>query len=275
MGQKRKRLDVLLAERGLFTSRSAARAAVMAGLVSVEGRQVDKPGTLVDAAAEIIVKELPRYVSRGGLKLEKALTVFGIDLSGRVAMDVGASTGGFTDCMLQHGARRVYSVDVGYGQLDWRLRQDERVISLERTNIRYLDPEVLSEPLQFAAVDVSFISLELVLPVLQRLQVPEIAALVKPQFEVGRGQVGKKGVVRDPAAHLAVLQKIAALAVELGYDVAGGTFSPIRGPEGNIEYLLHLLAAEAPGADKADLAAVVADAHQALTEKRKPDLSEE
>ena len=245
MGQKRKRLDVLLAERGLFTSRSAARAAVMAGLVSVEGRQVDKPGTLVDAAAEIIVKELPRYVSRGGLKLEKALTVFGIDLSGRVAMDVGASTGGFTDCMLQHGARRVYSVDVGYGQLDWRLRQDERVISLERTNIRYLDPEVLSEPLQFAAVDVSFISLELVLPVLQRLQVPEIAALVKPQFEVGRGQVGKKGVVRDPAAHLAAA-KIAALAVELGYDVAGVTFSPIRGPEGNIEYLLHLLAAEAP-----------------------------
>lgn len=276
MGKERKRLDIVLAERGLFSSRSAARAAVMAGLVSVEGQLVDKPGTQVTANAVVTVKELPRYVSRGGLKLEKAIAAFPIDLTGKVAMDVGASTGGFTDCMLQNGARRVYSVDVGYGQLDWRLRQDSRVVSMERTNIRYLEAQDLAETVQFASIDVSFISLELVLPVLQRLQVPEIVALVKPQFEVGKGRVGKKGVVRDPVAHLEVLQKVAALAVELGYEVAGLSFSPIRGPEGNIEYLLHLLlSANAAVASELDFAATVAEAHQQLTEKRKPAADEE
>ncbi|HZK25435.1 MAG TPA: TlyA family RNA methyltransferase [Oscillospiraceae bacterium] len=272
MGKERKRLDTLLAERALFVSRSAARAAVMAGLVSVDGQQVDKPGTQVTANVAVTVKELPRYVSRGGLKLEKALAAFQIELAGRTAMDVGASTGGFTDCMLQQGAEKVYSVDVGYGQLDWRLRQDSRVVNLERTNIRYLEAEALAEAVQFASIDVAFISLALVLPTLQRLQVPEIVALVKPQFEVGKGRVGKKGVVRDPADHLAVLQKVASLAVELNYDVAGVSYSPIRGPEGNIEYLLHLLAATdaAAIAKEIDFAATVAEAHQELTEKRKP-----
>ena len=266
MGTERKRLDLLLVERGLFVSRSTARAAIMAGLVTVDGKKIDKPGTQIPSDAAIQVTELPRYVSRGGLKLEKALKVFEIDLRGRVAMDVGASTGGFTDCMLQKGASKVYSIDVGYGQLDWRLRQDNRVVVLERTNIRHFDPASLVEAVQFAAVDVSFISLALVLPALKNLKIPEIVTLVKPQFEVGKGRVGKKGVVLDPAAHLEVLKKIAAIAVELGYSVVGVDFSPIRGPEGNIEYLLHLLAESEPKAVAVQtIRETVAVAHQTLS----------
>ncbi|MCR3922713.1 MAG: TlyA family RNA methyltransferase [Firmicutes bacterium] len=266
MGTERKRLDLILVERGLLVSRSAARATIMAGLVTVDGQRVDKPGTLVSQVALVAVKELPRYVSRGGLKLEKALDAFAIDLYGRVAMDVGSSTGGFTDCMLQNGAVKVYSVDVGYGQLDWRLRQDIRVVSMERTNIRYLDQETIEEPLQFATIDVSFISLALVLPVLRQLAVPEIVALVKPQFEVGKGRVGKKGVVRNPADHVEVLQNVAVVAENLGYQVAGVNFSPIRGPEGNIEYLLHLQ--DQPQAQEEaafDFAQIVEKAHSMLT----------
>ena len=268
MAAKRKRIDLLLAERGLFPSRSAARAAIMAGVVYVNGEKVDKPGAQVTGSEEIVVRELPRYVSRGGLKLERALRVFKIDLAGRTALDVGASTGGFTDCMLQHGAARVYSVDVGYGQLDWRLRQDRRVVVLERTNVRYLSAEDIGEEVSFAGVDVSFISLTLVLPVLRRLGVPEAVLLVKPQFEIGKGRVGKKGVVREPQDHLEVLRKVAAAARDLGYAVLNTTFSPLRGPEGNIEYLLHLKDRGEEGTDmQPDFAAVVREAHRQLAEK--------
>ncbi|NLP37108.1 MAG: TlyA family RNA methyltransferase [Firmicutes bacterium] len=267
MAPERKRIDLLLAEKGLFPSRSAARAAVMAGLVYVDGQKVEKPGTQVSSRAALEIKELPRYVSRGGLKLEKALREFAIDLTGRVAIDVGASTGGFTDCMLQHGAQKVYSIDVGYGQFDWRLRQDERVVLMERTNIRYLPPEAIKEPVHFAAIDVSFISLELVLPVIQKLVVPEVVTLVKPQFEIGKGRVGKKGVVRDPKDHLEVLQKVAGIAMDLGYVAVNVTYSPIRGPQGNIEYLLHLLQDPPTPAKNLDFAQIIALAQQNLTEK--------
>jgi 23S rRNA (cytidine1920-2'-O)/16S rRNA (cytidine1409-2'-O)-methyltransferase len=267
MGTERTRIDQLLAERGLFSSRTAARAAVMAGLVTVNGKKVDKPGTAVAKDAAVDVRELPRYVSRGGLKLEKALAAFSLQPAGRIAMDVGASTGGFTDCMLQNGATRVYSVDVGYGQLDWRLRQDPRVVSMERTNIRYLTPEDLPQQPDFATVDVSFISLALVLPVLKKLGVGEVLALVKPQFEVGKGRVGKKGVVRDKSDHIDVLNKVADAAASAGYHLQGVTYSPVRGPEGNIEYLFHLGSAP-PGDDTTlDFTAVVNAAHNELSEK--------
>lgn len=239
MAAERKRLDVLLTERGLFNSRSAARSTVMAGLVMVDGVKLDKPGTQVDADARVTVREMPRYVSRGGVKLEKALRAFEIDVAGKIVLDVGSSTGGFTDCLLQAGAERGYSVDVGYGQLDWRLRQDPRVVSLERTNIRYLSHRQIPEQVALASVDVSFISLTLVLPILKKFSIPEVVALVKPQFEVGKGRVGKKGVVREPRDHQAVLEKIAAAAEKEGYRSAGLTFSPLRGPEGNIEYLFY------------------------------------
>ena len=265
MGTERKRIDIVLAERGLFASRSAARAAVMAGLVFVDGRKMDKPGTPITADANIEVRELPKYVSRGGLKLEKALRDFAIDVAGRVALDVGASTGGFTDCLLQHGAAKVYSIDVGYGQLEWRLRQDERVVSMERTNIRRLEPGDIPQQAEFATIDVSFISLKLVLPVLKKLGVPEIVALVKPQFEVGKGRVGKKGVVRDPDDHLEVLKTVAESAAGIGYYVAGVAYSPIRGPEGNIEYLLHFTASASDFTPA--FQSVVSAAHAGLTEK--------
>ncbi|MBS4007539.1 MAG: TlyA family RNA methyltransferase [Clostridium sp.] len=261
----RKRIDVILTERGFFPSRSAARAALMAGLVFVDGCKVDKAGTLVPPETSITVKELPRYVSRGGLKLEKALLDFKLNIEGRTVLDVGASTGGFTDCLLQHGALKVYSVDVGYGQLDWRLRQDKRVVLLERTNIRSLLPEQISSELGFATVDVSFISLRHVLPVLRRLNVPEAVVLVKPQFEVGKDKVGKKGVVRDPRDHQDVLESVAAAAAIEGYRLGGMTFSPIKGPEGNIEYLFYLTT-DGP-AVLADFTAIVAAAHQQLAEK--------
>ena len=261
MGTERKRVDVLLTERGLLPSRTAARAAVMAGLVYVNGVKVDKPGTPVADDAEIDVRQLPRFVSRGGLKLEKALLEFGVDVSGRVALDVGASTGGFTDCLLQQGAAKVYSVDVGYGQLDWRLRQDERVVSMERTNIRHLTPETFTSAPDFASVDVSFISLSLVLPVLKSLGVREVVTLVKPQFEIGKGRVGKKGVVRDKSDHLEVLEKVAAAAKDAGFVVMNASFSPIQGPEGNIEYLMHVKAKDSGGDMQPDFAAVVDRAH--------------
>ncbi|MBS4030818.1 MAG: TlyA family RNA methyltransferase [Clostridiales bacterium] len=266
MGSERKRIDLLLTDKGLFPTRSAARAAVMAGLVTVDGRKVDKPGTMATEEAQIHVKELPRYVSRGGLKLEKALRQFSIHVTGKIVMDIGASTGGFTDCLLQAGAARVYSIDVGYGQLDWKLRQDERVVSMERTNVRHLEPDQIPEPVDLAVVDVSFISLALIFPVLVRFGVPEVVALVKPQFEVGKGRVGKKGVVRDPDDHLEVLLNAIRVAEHEGFTAIDLSYSPLRGPEGNIEYLLHLRTGEEiTDVPAPDCAAIVAEAHSTLT----------
>ena len=240
---EKKRLDVLLTERGLQESRQRAQAVIMSGEVFVNGQRVDKPGTAVAEDAQIEVRGgTLAYVSRGGLKLEKAMAAFPIDLNGAVCADIGASTGGFTDCMLQNGAQKVYAVDVGYGQLDWKLRGDPRVVCMERTNARYLTHEQIPQELDFASVDVSFISLGLILPALDGLLSPEGEAvcLVKPQFEAGREKVGKKGVVRDPAVHLEVLETFLHHAKENHFTVLGITYSPIRGPEGNIEYLGYL-----------------------------------
>lgn len=240
---EKKRLDVLLTERGLQESRQRAQAVIMSGEVFVNGQRVDKPGTAVAEDAQIEVRGgTLAYVSRGGLKLEKAMAAFPIDLNGAVCADIGASTGGFTDCMLQNGAQKVYAVDVGYGQLDWKLRGDPRVVCMERTNARYLTHEQIPQELDFASVDVSFISLGLILPALDGLLSPEGEAvcLVKPQFEAGREKVGKKGVVRDPAVHLEVLEAFLHHAKENHFTVLGITYSPIRGPEGNIEYLGYL-----------------------------------
>jgi 23S rRNA (cytidine1920-2'-O)/16S rRNA (cytidine1409-2'-O)-methyltransferase len=241
---RKERVDVLLVERGLFETREKAKAAVMAGLVLVGNERCDKPGTKVAEDAAITVKgEVHPYVSRGGLKLEKALRTFGIDLKGKVMMDIGASTGGFTDCALQHGARLVYAIDVGYGQLAWSLRQDERVVVMERTNFRHMNPDNFTHELPDAAsIDVSFISLKLILPVLYRFLKPggEVLALVKPQFEAGKDNVGKNGIVRDPQIHEAVLRDIGSFARELGFQIKGVSYSPITGGEGNIEFLLYL-----------------------------------
>lgn len=237
------RLDQLLVERGLFPSRERARAAVMAGLVEVDGRRVDKAGTMVDREAAVVVRgEAVPYVSRGGLKLAQALRIFNVTVEGRVAIDVGASTGGFTEVLLLHGARLVYAVDVGYGQLAWKLRQDPRVTVLERTNIRYLEASRLLEPPDLATVDTSFISVRLFLPhLLSLLRHPaDLIILVKPQFEAGRSEVGKRGVVRDPAVHREVLRRVAEAAAEAGAFCVGLTFSPIAGPQGNLEFLMHL-----------------------------------
>jgi 23S rRNA (cytidine1920-2'-O)/16S rRNA (cytidine1409-2'-O)-methyltransferase len=239
------RLDTVLVQRGFFSSRSQAAAAVLAGEVSVGGRQVTKAGTLVAGEAEIELRERQRFASRGGLKLEHAFEVFPIDVTGRVALDAGASTGGLTDCLLSHGARKVIAVDVGYGQLDWKLRQDPRVETLERTNIRYLKPEDMSEPASFATLDLSFISLKKVLPAVIELLGPdcELVALVKPQFEAGRGLVGKGGVVRDPAVRREVLAGMWEFAQSMGLSVLGLVESGVPGPKGNIEYLLYLAGA--------------------------------
>ena len=237
------RLDQLLVQRGLVETREKARAVIMAGLVEVAGMRVDKPGRLLPAdAAPVLRPGGSRYVSRGGTKLEAALNHFGVDLRSQTILDVGASTGGFTDCLLQHGARRVIAVDVGYGQLDWRLRRDARVHVLEKTNIRHLKPEELNEPVAGAVIDVSFISLAQVLPPVSELLPPEafVIGLIKPQFEVGKGQVGKGGVVRDPALHRAVVEKVEALARGLSWTVVGHTPSPLLGPKGNREFLLFL-----------------------------------
>jgi len=239
----KERIDVLLVERGYFDSRVKAKAALMAGLVLVDEEPVDKSGMKVPRSANIKVKgALHPYVSRGGLKLEKAIREFGIDLTGRAMLDIGASTGGFTDCALQHGAVYVYAIDVGYNQLDWSLRQDDRVQVMERTNFRYTQPSDLNGPAPtFASIDVSFISLKLILPALSALLAPEsgVVALIKPQFEAGREKVGKSGVVRDESVHLEVLRTIVGAAAELGYSLQSITFSPITGGEGNIEFLAY------------------------------------
>ena len=262
------RLDVLLVERGLQETRQKAQATIMSGLVYVNGQKVDKPGTAVlnDAPIEVRGNAL-KYVSRGGLKLEKAMATFPIDLSGNICADIGASTGGFTDCMLQNGAAKVYAVDVGYGQLAWKLRSDERVVCMERTNARYLTHEQIPDELDFASVDVSFISLKLILPALCGLlkEGGHVSCLVKPQFEAGREKVGKKGVVRDPAVHLEVLENFLIHAKESGFTVLGMTVSPIRGPEGNIEYLGFLEKSEWVEKEF-DLKSLVAASHETLKE---------
>lgn len=238
----KQRLDVLLVERGLAPSREKAKAVIMSGVVFVNGQREDKAGTSFDDKAEIMVKgTVQKYVSRGGLKLEKAMEQYQIDLTGLVCMDIGSSTGGFTDCMLQNGARLVYAVDVGTNQLAWKLRQDERVISMEKTNIRYLLPEQIKDRIAFASIDVAFISLTKVLiPVRELLEDnARLVCLIKPQFEAGREKVGKKGVVREKSVHREVIELVAGFAVENGFELLGLCDSPIRGPEGNIEYLLY------------------------------------
>ena len=269
----KKRLDVELVDRGLVQSRERAKVVIMEGLVYVNGQKSDKAGTPVKEDDRIEVRgETLRYVSRGGKKLEKAMQVFPVVLEGCTCMDIGASTGGFTDCMLQNGAVKVYAVDVGYGQLAWSLRTDERVVNLERTNIRYITEEQVPQPVDFISVDVSFISLTLVLPVAHRLlkDGAQMVCLVKPQFEAGKDKVGKKGVVRDPQIHREVIRKVIDCAGELGFWVRGLDFSPIKGPEGNIEYLLFLqkpqqdaLPPEETVAEE-QIAGVVDSAHQRL-----------
>lgn len=239
----KKRIDVLLVDMGYFSSREQARRHIMAGNVFVDKQKVDKAGTAVRIDSEILVKgKLIPYVSRGGLKLEKAIKSFDIDLNEKVCMDIGASTGGFTDCMLQNGAKKVYSVDVGYGQLAWKLRQDERVVCMERQNIRFLDVESLDDRPDFVSIDVSFISLRLVLPKAKEFLIDggKVVALIKPQFEAGREKVGKKGVVREKNTHIEVIENVSKIAIEGGFKILGLDFSPIKGPEGNIEYLIHL-----------------------------------
>lgn len=239
----KERLDVLMVQKNLAGSREKAKALIMSGIVYVNGQKEDKAGTSFDTAAQIEVRgNTLRYVSRGGLKLEKAMSHFGVGLEGKVCMDVGASTGGFTDCMLQNGAVKVYSVDVGHGQLAWKLRNDERVVCMEKTNIRYVEPENIEELVEFSSIDVSFISLtKVLLPVRNLLTANgQIACLIKPQFEAGREKVGKKGVVRDSKVHEEVIHKVIAYAVSISFEVLGLEFSPIKGPEGNIEYLLYL-----------------------------------
>lgn len=264
----KERLDVLLTQKGLAPSREKAKALIMEGLVYVDGQKEDKAGTLFDPGKTVEVRGTGlRYVSRGGLKLEKAMKVFPVTPSGKICMDVGASTGGFTDCMLQNGAVKVYAVDVGYGQLDWKLRSNPAVVCMEKTNIRYVTPDQIPDRVQFVSVDVSFISLEKVFPAVKPLLAPgaQLVCLVKPQFEAGREKVGKKGVVRDPAVHTEVLRRVLGLAEQNGFGVLGLDFSPIRGPEGNIEYLLCL--SENPGNGNKNLpdpAAVVRASHAAL-----------
>lgn len=256
-------------QQGAAESREKARALIMAGLVYVDGQKADKPGDTYPEEAGIQVrgKAMP-YVSRGGLKLAKAMQVFGLNLDGLICMDIGASTGGFTDCMLQNGAEKVYAVDVGYGQLAWGLRNDPRVVNLERTNARYLTEEQIPEKAGFASVDVSFISLMLVLPAVGRLLEDEgrLVCLIKPQFEAGREKVGKKGVVRDKAVHQEVIEKILDFSLHNGFSPLGLTFSPVKGPEGNIEYLLYLQKAEDIGMPVAgiDPAGIVEASHREL-----------
>ena len=262
----KKRLDVLLTEQGYADTRSKAQAIIMAGQVYVDGQKADKPGISYEENVQIEVRgETCPYVSRGGLKLEKALRDFGVKPDGYVCSDSGASTGGFTDCLLQQGASKVFAIDVGYGQLDWKIRSDPRVVVMERTNIRYVTPEDLGEPLDLSVIDVSFISLKIVLPAIKALlkSTGQVLCLIKPQFEAGREKVGKKGVVREPETHKEVLDNFVALANELNFTILGLTFSPVKGPEGNIEFLGHLTLAEKEGIVP-DTQAVVAAAHAAL-----------
>ena len=260
------RLDQLVFERGYAESREKAKAVVMSGCVFVNGQRADKPGMFFppDAALEVHRKELP-FVSRGGYKLDKALKVFPIDPSGKVCIDCGASTGGFTDVLLQHGAEKVYAVDVGYGQLAWKIRSDARVVNMERTNLRYLTPEQIPEKLDLAVCDVSFISLRLVMPAVGALlkEGAQILCLIKPQFEAGRECVGKKGVVRDKKVHEQVIRDIALFMPSIGLSVRGMDFSPITGPEGNIEFLLYMTRSREPSV-VIDYSALVERAHTEL-----------
>ena len=262
----KKRLDVLLVEQGYADSRAKAQAIIMSGQVYVAGQKADKPGISYEESVDIEVRGAScPYVSRGGLKLEKALRDFGVDPTGYVCSDSGASTGGFTDCLLQQGASKVFAIDVGYGQLDWKIRSDPRVVVMERTNIRYVTPEQLGEPLDLSVIDVSFISLRIVLPVIKTFLKDngQVLCLIKPQFEAGKDKVGKKGVVRDPATHKQVLDDFVALAQQLEFSILGLTFSPVKGPEGNIEFLAHLSRA-VMDASNPDTALVVAQAHESL-----------
>ncbi|MBQ6539700.1 MAG: TlyA family RNA methyltransferase [Oscillospiraceae bacterium] len=259
------RLDVLLTERGLFESREKAKAAIMAGVVFVNGQRSDKAGMTFDPECDIEVRGgTNEFVSRGGYKLKKALAEFGVDPSDKICIDCGASTGGFTDCLLKNGAAKVYSIDVGYGQLAWSLRNDPRVVSMERTNIRYVTEEQIPDKASLSVIDVSFISLKLVLPVIRRLLSDdgEVVCLIKPQFEAGKDKVGKKGVVRERETHLEVLDNFVHYSRESGFFVENLTFSPIKGPEGNIEYLGHLVSSD-PGKE-IDTAAVVELSHREL-----------
>ena len=263
----KKRLDVLLTERMFAETRSKAQAFIMSGNVYVNGQKADKPGISYEETVEIEVKgAVCPYVSRGGLKLEKALRDFGVKPEGFVCSDSGASTGGFTDCLLQQGAKKVFAIDVGYGQLDWKIRSDERVVVMERTNIRYVTPEDLGEPLDLSVIDVSFIGLEIVLPTIKTLLKPtgQVLCLIKPQFEAGKENVGKKGVVREPKIHKMVLDNFVSLVHGLGFKILGLTFSPVKGPEGNIEFLGHLSLDDVEGIQP-DTAQVVADAHKTLS----------
>lgn len=255
----KERLDVLLVKRGLAESREKAKAIIMSGIVYVQGQKEDKAGSSFDETVTVEVRgSTLKYVSRGGLKLEKAMTHFGVTLTGKICMDVGASTGGFTDCMLQNGAVKVYSIDVGHGQLAWKLRNDPRVICMEKTNIRYVTPQDIQDSIEFASIDVSFISLTKVLgPVRELLAADgQVVALIKPQFEAGREKVGKKGVVREKSTHLEVIEKVIAFAQTIGFQILNLEFSPIKGPEGNIEYLLCLRKTEAAGDEESDTLAV-------------------
>lgn len=245
----KKRLDVLVFEKGFTDSREKAKAIIMSGQVYVDNQKADKCGQSYEETCNIEVRgNVQKYVSRGGLKLEKAINNFDFDLNNKITMDIGASTGGFTDCMLQNGAKKVYSIDVGYGQLAWKLRNDERVVNLERTNMRKVTREQVPDEIDFFSVDVSFISLKLILPVARELMSEKAQAvcLIKPQFEAGRDKVGKKGVVRDPAVHIEVVQNIYNFCLENGFDVLNLDYSPIKGPEGNIEYLIHLQKSDDP-----------------------------
>ncbi len=264
----KERLDVLLVQKGLAPSREKAKAMIMEGNVFVDNQREDKAGTFFDPSVNIEIHgNTLRYVSRGGLKLEKAMAQFGITLDDKVCMDIGASTGGFTDCMLQNGAKKVYAVDVGYGQFAWKLRQDPRVVCMEKTNIRYVTPEDIGDALNFASVDVSFISLTKVLGPAKELLKDggQMVCLIKPQFEAGKDKVGKKGVVRDPAVHKEVIERVILFAKSIGFGILHLDYSPIKGPEGNIEYLVHIVKdAEAESQEVIDVGAVVAAAHGEL-----------
>lgn len=263
----KERLDVLLVNKGLAESREKAKAIIMSGIVYVDNNKEDKAGSTFDVNANIEVRgNTLRYVSRGGLKLEKAMNCFGVTLADKVAMDVGASTGGFTDCMLQNGAIRVYAVDVGHGQLAWKLRNDERVICMEKTNIRYVTPDDIADKIEFASIDVSFISLTKVLPPVKELLTDdgEIVCLIKPQFEAGREKVGKKGVVRDKKVHEEVVDMIVSYARSIGFQTLALSFSPIKGPEGNIEYLLYLTKDSHKENVEFDIKSLVEQSHASL-----------
>ena len=264
----KKRLDVLLVEQGLADSREKAKAIIMSGIVYVDNNKEDKAGTTFEETSKIEVRgNTLKYVSRGGLKLEKAMNNFGVTLDGKVCMDVGASTGGFTDCMLQNGAVKVYSVDVGHGQLAWKLRNDDRVVCMEKTNIRYVTPDDIDDVIEFASIDVSFISLTKVLPAVRELltQDGEIVCLIKPQFEAGREKVGKQGVVRELSTHVEVVEMIVDYARANGFRTLHLSYSPIKGPEGNIEYLLHITKDENRDNEEFDIKALVEESHSALS----------